>query len=552
MKKLLYLILFTFVLLPSLTKVNAWQPNNLYGIHLAVPTEADLEAAARLVNTNGGDWGYVTLVLQDNDLDYNKWQGVFNKLRQLHLIPILRLASHPEGENWAVPSSNTLPMCVDFLNGLNWVTKERYVVLFNEPNHGAEWGGAVDPEGYAKVALMYAKQLKESNPDYYLMLAGLDQSTPEAPPRYLSARSYYQRMVAEFGVENIEKYISGLSSHSYPNPGFMGSPNGSGWGTVRGYLAELEYLSELGVTKALPVFITETGWKRDGLGEDQLAANYLTAFREIWALDSQVRAVTPFLLNYQTDPFLGFSFQKPGENAFFAQYEAIAGLPKISGNPPQRETVVFKNRLPTELVEDSSFRFKLSLANEGQGIWDKADGYELKLISKSEYYYNFSPLLTIAPEGQVELDFDFHTPNTLGSSTVKIGLFKKGELRFSSPAWRIHIIPLQKLTLKYRLLGLTNSGEDFQVEIYDQFENLVFMKRHVSGQSGTINLDKVRNVALGERYRVVLLKPRHLPRQAYLRFHKEGNLVRLAPHLPIDYNNDGKLSMADFWAIFGR
>jgi len=551
MRKLLIIILLSLLFSRTATAQEP-RPNNIHGIHLAVPTESDLEAAAKLVNSNGGDWGYITLVIQDDDLDYNKWQGVFNKLRQLHLIPLVRLATHPDGENWAVPKSEEVDRFVGFLNSLNWVVRNRYIILFNEPNHGAEWGGAVDPEGYAKVVLEFASKLKASNPDYFLMLAGLDQSPPESPPRYLSVTSFYQRMIEEFGPANFEKYISGLASHSYPNPGFSASAAANGWGSVRGYEAELEYLKQLGVKKTLPVFITETGWKRDALGEGQVAQNYVYAYNEVWENDSRIWAVTPFLLNYQTDPFLGFSFQKPGESAYYEQYIALQNLSKDAGNPIQIEKVGFKTLLPVELVEDSSFRFKLSLKNLGQGVWDKADGYEFKLISKSSYYYNFAPLLEIEPDEEIDLDFDFHTPKVVGSSSVKIGLFKKGELKFASPEWRIHIIPLQKMTLKYRLLGLTNSGEDFQVEIYDQFENLVYLKRRAKGRSGVILLDKVRNVAIGERYRVVLLKPYHLPRQSFVRFHKEGNLVKFSPHLPVDFNNDGKLSGKDFWAIFGR
>jgi len=551
MKKLIALWLLILLLPLGVFAAPRTSQNNLYGIHLAVPTESDLVAAAALVNSNGGDWGYVTLVIQEDDLDYNKWQGVFNKLRQLHLIPLIRLATHPEGENWAIPQSEGVGRFVEFLNSLNWVVKERYLILFNEPNHGAEWGGAVDPEGYAKIALEFATKLKESNPDYFLLLAGLDQSPPEAPPRYLSATSYYRRMISEFGVANFEKYISGLASHSYPNPGFSGSVLGSGWGSIRGYEAELLLLRELGVKKTLPVFITETGWKRGALGESQVAQNYSYAYQEIWNNDPRIRAVTPFILNYQTDPFLEFSFQKAGESTFFAQYSALQNLSKIIGSPVQIERGEFKALPPVELVEDSSFRFKLSLVNEGQGLWDKKDGYELKLISKSEYYYNFAPFLEVEPQEEITLNFDFHTPPTVGSSRVRIGLFKKNRLMFASSPWEIKIIPLQKLTLNYRLFGWKNSGDNFQVEIYDQYEDLVLLRRRVSGQSGTILLDKVRNVALGERYRVVLLKSGYLPRQTFVRFQKSGNIAKFAWHLPLDRNHDGKFSIADLKATLG-
>src|SRR3989339_1506099 len=69
-------------------------PNNSFGIHIA--NIADLEDAAKLVNSNGGDWGYVTLVIAENNRTVNLWQEVFNKMRRLHLIPIVRIATKEE------------------------------------------------------------------------------------------------------------------------------------------------------------------------------------------------------------------------------------------------------------------------------------------------------------------------------------------------------------------------------------------------------------------------------------------------------------------------
>ena len=85
-------------------------PNNKFGIHLAVPTDEDLEAAGQLANSSGGDWGYVTLVIQENDRNTEKWQGIFDRLRRLHLIPIIRLATGPQGDMWRKPEpSEAIP-----------------------------------------------------------------------------------------------------------------------------------------------------------------------------------------------------------------------------------------------------------------------------------------------------------------------------------------------------------------------------------------------------------------------------------------------------------
>src|SRR3972149_8758847 len=69
-------------------------PNNKYGIHI-VDTN-DIFDLPPLVNSSGGDWGYVTLVLSDAERDPDRWQNIFDHLRRLLLIPIIRLATHVE------------------------------------------------------------------------------------------------------------------------------------------------------------------------------------------------------------------------------------------------------------------------------------------------------------------------------------------------------------------------------------------------------------------------------------------------------------------------
>jgi hypothetical protein len=55
---------------------------------------------------------------------------------------------------------------------------------------------------------------------------------------------------------------------------------------------------------------------------------------------------------------------------------------------------------------------------------------------------------------------------------------------------------------------------------------------------------------LGEKYRLVLLKPGYLPRQTFVTFtDKNVSEAKIKLMLPLDFNNDGKLSLKDliFW-----
>ncbi|KKP86499.1 MAG: hypothetical protein UR89_C0021G0001, partial [Candidatus Roizmanbacteria bacterium GW2011_GWA2_35_8] len=230
-----HLVILLLIITSLSLSVFASEPNNIYGIHLAQPQLEALKEASDLVNSNGGKWGYVTLVIQENDRDVSKWQSVFDSLRELHLIPITRIATSAEGENWRRPEKKDADQWINFLDSLNWVVKNRYIVLFNEPNHGSEWGGEVDEKSFAEVTLEFAKKLKEKNSDYFIMMAGFDASAPSWVPgmedeeTFLRRISNFQFPISKQTSNNqqptsktIFDYIDGWVSHSYPNPGFSG------------------------------------------------------------------------------------------------------------------------------------------------------------------------------------------------------------------------------------------------------------------------------------------------------------------------------------------
>src|SRR3989344_2674727 len=88
-------------------------PNNKYGVHILEPGE--ITKAAKLVNSSGGDWGYVTIPIRSDDRDRDKWTKFFESSRLLHLIPLIRLATYPDGGTWVRPTPYDL---VDFANFL--------------------------------------------------------------------------------------------------------------------------------------------------------------------------------------------------------------------------------------------------------------------------------------------------------------------------------------------------------------------------------------------------------------------------------------------------
>ncbi|KKS46346.1 MAG: hypothetical protein UV09_C0018G0022 [Candidatus Gottesmanbacteria bacterium GW2011_GWA2_42_18] len=309
-------LLFLFTI--SATPVPAFydplsRVNNKYGIHII--DENDLMSAAALVNSSGGDWGYVTLVIPENERKQEKWQTAFNEMRRLH-----------------------------------WPIKNRYVIIFNEPNHRKEWGGELDPTAYADILDKFISALSNKSEDFFILPAGFDASAANTgdtmdEAAYLKAMAGHKKSVFEA--------IDGWTSHSYPNPHFLGLASDRGRGTVSNFIWELNLLKSWGIERNLPIFITETGWPHNEAG-----ANYLYSPEtisdfinetagSIWT-DERIAAITPFVLNYQSFPFVSFSWQKLNSDKFYTHFDTYRSLLKIRGEP------LFNLEEPTPTIQKSN------------------------------------------------------------------------------------------------------------------------------------------------------------------------------------------------------
>ncbi len=293
-------------------------PNNRIGIHIFDPSE--ILQSAQLVNSSGGDWGYVTVPIRSDDRDYLKWEAFFRACSQYHLIPLVRLATYPINSHWAEPSNLDILDFANFLNLLPWPTQNRYIILFNEPNHSKEWGGKIDPENYVDLAQYSRDLFKSLSPDYFLLTAGLDMSAPNGKET-IDALTYYRRMFAK--DPNWLDYFDGFSFHPYPNPAFSASAFTSNRYGIRSYEFELKYLARFGARPKY-LFFTETGTVRNSYF-------YTPAFTTVWK-DTRIVAITPFVLFAGSGDFARFSLldrdHKPTAN-----YREILNLPKTAGKP---------------------------------------------------------------------------------------------------------------------------------------------------------------------------------------------------------------------------
>jgi len=349
---------------------------NIFGLHLT--QTADINSAQQIINSSNGDWGYATLVIRTDQLDKSTWQDFFDNCRKYHIIPIIRLATSMENNYWKIPQEEDIDKLAEFLNSLNWPIIPQYIIPFNEINHAAEWGSAIDIQKFTDIAIYTANKFKDLNPNFFILSTPLDLAAANNLPDTKSASSVYQE-IYNYNPQYFQ-LIDGLASHSYPNHGYIGTPNDSGQHSIRGYLWELDFIKKLGVDKKYSVFITETGWPhREGVKKNnqfysvKTSADFLIKALEIWQKDEQVIAVTPFIYNYPQAPFDHFSWLDSQEK-LFPEYQSIIDLPKGQNHPQQiNKFEILKINLPLLIFSQRDQGGSIDLKNIGQSIWGETN-----------------------------------------------------------------------------------------------------------------------------------------------------------------------------------
>lgn len=386
-KLLLFLTALQFFAAPALAVSDPrLLPNNKVGINSLSP-DSEIEEASSLVNS-GGDWGWIVIIIKKDERNLDRWQTVLNQAAKQHLIPIVRLATTFDQKGyWQKPTDEDAKDWADFLNKLYFPTKNRYIQAYNEVNRAAEWGGIVDAADYARELEKTIDSLKAKNSDFFVLNAPLDLALNDSASS-LNALTFYQTMTAT--VPEIFTRIDGWASHSYPNPGFSSSPYKSGRTGVDGYIWELNQVAGYTGNRDLPVFITETGWKRNttsapGLSEDQISKYYQIAFNSIWN-DQKVVAVAPFVFDYPEQLFSQFSFkadEKVLGKKYYNYFFTIKDLHKTKGEPQRENTASdFTINLPDYVIKGEKKPISILIKNTGNYIWNS--NTDLHLTSTGE------------------------------------------------------------------------------------------------------------------------------------------------------------------------
>lgn len=332
---------------PTSTRLG-W-PNNKYGVYSYRNPEL-INLTFELVNSNGGDWGWILIPMNIKDKDKDGWNIFFNLCKEKHLIPIIQLVL----DGGYVPTEKDINEVADFLNTLNWPTKNRFVTAFNEVNAAEYWGNKIDPEGHAVILNYYIEAMRARSGDFFILNGAYNASARTGKvltnlgvqTEYLDETVFLERMNNKVG--GIFKKLDGWAVHTYPQPEYQGKPldrtiaGEADWEKGRNTMSSYKW--ELGILKTKfgvdpPIFITEMGWphkegtkpRPEWYDQNTVAEYYKIVFRDLLVPDNRVAAVIPF--GIKVDQLDNFSFVgKDGTR--YPQFDAIKSLPKIKGSPP--------------------------------------------------------------------------------------------------------------------------------------------------------------------------------------------------------------------------
>jgi hypothetical protein len=176
----------------------------------------------------------------------------------------------------------------------------------------------------------------------------------------------------------------------------------------------------MGVTKELPVFITETGWRHDGQGDfGKSDANFAYAFEKVWNTEN-IAAVIPFLLSYKAEPFVEYSWLDIDGNPF-SFYDEVKNIQKVDGEPKRVSDSKFLGNFyfPISQANHAAYGV-LFVENTGQTIWEVGNYgvTNAELITQAE----------VEPYNKKLLFYRTQTPDEPGLLNRDLQIVREGEI----------------------------------------------------------------------------------------------------------------------------
>lgn len=300
------------------------------GAHLLQTYE--LQSYSEFAPNDGARFVVIPYSLEDRERA-QQWVDFMNLANDKKITPILRLTTRfsPEQNAWITPNREEIVSLIDAIDQLPWPSGPRRVIVFNEVNHAAEWGGRIDPQEFATLAKFAAQWLQTEQNEYMVLTPALDLAASHS----LSAQNptadafWYWEAILTHEPDFLTSFDA-WNSHSYPNPGFRSSPDRTERNSLRGFEHELAFVKQHDA-RDWPVYITETGWNADEV-RPNLLANWYEKAAQIWQ-HPQVVMVAPFLWQGSPGPFAGFSLYDQNAQQLTAQGQAWLSAVKTAQKP---------------------------------------------------------------------------------------------------------------------------------------------------------------------------------------------------------------------------
>jgi hypothetical protein len=302
-------------------------PNNIVGLNLArLHHPRFIGAAAEIANANGGAWGYVTILLTNQDRDSvlpeHLLQQILDRCYEARLQPIVRVGTRFNSNTgiWERPTDDDPGLWRGLFERVRWPNRTVWIIPANEPNLGREWGGTVDVASYARYLERFMHVFSGSD-RFKVVNAPLNLSNPHKPPEMQDAFDFLAEHAAL--TPTVFERLPAWASNSYKIDGL-----GEGQRfTHRGYEVELEQIG-----RDMPVIVTESGvLHRHGV--DEIAQFFVEAYKD-WQSDRRVIAATPLFWDPDVDNHWMFTLDEKGNvETGSATYRVLRALPRVAGSP---------------------------------------------------------------------------------------------------------------------------------------------------------------------------------------------------------------------------
>jgi polysaccharide biosynthesis protein PslG len=265
-----------------------WTNVNPVGVNTFLSNEVEVWKRQRTLEmASEGGVGWIRQVFPWNDIEpargehwdarnqqdaWAKYDNIVDLAEQNGIRIIARLDqtpawARPEGTDPATPPSNF----EDYGNFVHdFVSRYRgrisFIQIWNEPNLAREWGGSIDPAGYAELLETAARRAREANPDIVILSAPMAMTT-ENSARAMDEFTYWQALFdhgASEWFDIMSANVYGLSDPYDADPDY---------GTLNTRRVELlRELAELNGDDNKAIWFNEYGWNAapDNFPEEKL------------------------------------------------------------------------------------------------------------------------------------------------------------------------------------------------------------------------------------------------------------------------------------------